>query len=553
MSRHNLKTIVKSRFNSIFCLITFFTMGLSNIVFGQAAADKTEVIQMIERGQPKKAVEKMEKLAAANPTDASLFYYLGYSQIRNGEPQKALATFDKGIQLNDKEGLNYVGKGYLKLAEQKPAEAKPLFDKALELTKSKNAEMLNAIANAYINNKRGLPEAEKLLVKSKSVNGNDFLTLTLLGDAYLAVNNGGEAMNSYERASELNAKNGLPFYRMGMLFLRSKNYDEAEKAFNKAVTADPSFALAFKELGELYYAKKDGASAAKAQESYMSLIADPKVGRLQLAFYYFMAKNYVKANEIFEQLIAEPNPLPITYKFYAKSLSESGNPDKGIEMWEKYFEVAKPEEIQVADYNTAANFLLGLGKPATDSTAVDYMGRSLNMDSTQTNIRQSKAETLMKRKRYAEAATDYKRLTYLRSKPFAADYYGLGRAYYYSDQIIPADSAFNMLIRLQPTRTVGPLWVARVRSKQDPESTQGLAKPYFEKVIELGSGDVTRNKLDLLDAYRYLGYYYYLKNDKEASIANWKKVLELAPNDPQATEAIDLLTKPKAQPQTKKP
>jgi tetratricopeptide (TPR) repeat protein len=548
MTRRNLRTTVKSRFNSFFCLFAFFAISFSNIVFGQVA-DKTEAVQMIERGQPKKAVEKMEKLVAANPTDASLLYYLGYAQIRDGEPQKALATFDKGIQLNDKEGLNYVGKGYLKLAEQKPAEAKQLFDKALELTKSKNAEVLNAIANADINNKQSLPEAEKLLIKSKSVNGNAFLTLTLLGDAYLAVNNGGEAMNSYERAAELNAKSGLPFYKMGMLFLRSKNYNEAEKAFTKAVTADPSFSLAFKELGELYYAKKDGASAAKVQESYMSLIADPKVGRLQLAFYYFMAKNYLKANEIFEQLVAEPNPLPITYKFYAKSLSESGNPDKGIEMWGMYFEVAKPEEIQVADYNTVAEFFLVLGKPATDSAAIDYMRKSLDLDSTQVKIRQDRAEILMRKKRFAEAAIDYKKLIYLRSKPYPADYYGLGRAYYYSDQIVPADSAFNVLIRLQPARGVGYLWVARVRSKQDPESTQGLAKPYFEKVIELESGDVTRNKVDLLDAYRYLGYYYYLKNEKETSLANWKRVLELVPNDPQATDAIELLTKPKAQTQ----
>jgi len=531
-------------------MVAFFSCCLTQVVLGQASdADRFEALQMIERGQTKQAVDKLETLVSANPTDASLLYYLGYAQIKNGEPQKASAFFDKGIQLGDKDALNQVGKGYLKLSEQKPAEAKSFFDKALELTKSKNAATLNAIANADLNNKQNLPEAEKLLMKSKSINSGDMMTYVLIGDSYLAQNNGGESVTSYEHAASLNPKSGLPFYKIGMVFLRSRNYDEAEKAFKKAVAADPSFALAFKELGELYYAKKDGASAVTAQESYMALLADPTVGRLQLAFYYFMAKNYTKANEIFAQLISEPNVLPVTYRYYGQSLTEAKDCETSSAMFQKYFEVAKPSDILASDYATYGRALLCSKQ---DSLAIIAIDNSLKLDSTQTDLLLAKAEALYKKKRFAESADTYEKVIALRKNPVSSDFYGSGRAYYNSDQLVQADSAFTKLINLQPKMSVGYLWMARVKARQDPESTQGLAKPYFEKVIEIGLTNPDKNKNDLVESYRYLGYYYYLKNDKPSSIAYWKKVLELIPKDPAATEAIEILTKPQPQPQSKK-
>jgi len=554
--------------NKILCLIVCFSFGLKSFVLAQSPEDKFEALQMLERGQPKKGLDKLTALSNANPSDASLLYYLGMAQIKNGDNQSALASFEKGIKANPKEGLNYVGEGYLKLAEKKPAEAKPLFDKALEITKSKNAAIFTAIANAYISNKQNYPEAEKLLVKAKTMNPNDVTNHILLGDLYLAQNNGGEAMTNYEHAADLNTKSGIPQYKIGMLFLRSRNSDDAQSAFTKATTIDPSFALAYKELGELYYNKKEGANAAKAQEKFMSLSDNPGSGKLQKAFYEFMARNYPTANQLFEELIAEPNVLPITYKFYAKSLSEvaeaekKGNPeqatadwDKALSMFEKYFETAKPEDVTISDYNSAGKIAYDMKQPAKDTLAIEYYTKSLDLDSAQAEARQARAETYYRRKQFGNAIGDYKDLMALRTKPMSADYFGIGRSYYYTERLTEADSAFSKLINLQPTMSVGYLWEAHVKASQDPESTQGLAKPYFEKVIEINLQNPPEkvNKNELLEAYRYLGYYYYLKNEKEKSIENWKKVLEIKPGDSQAQEAIDLLTKPpKPQQQTKK-
>lgn len=499
--------------------------------------EKMEALTMLDRGQPNKAVEKLERLTTANPSDAALLYYLGYAQIKTGQIQKASASFEKGIQLNDKETLNYVGQGYLKLVEQKDAEAKVLFDKALGATKSKNTAVINAIADAYVSNKKNLNEAQQLLLKSKGLNGNDPYTLILLGDTYFQLNDGGKAISQYENAAALNNKIALPHYKIGLLYTRSKNLDAAFQAFNKAVTIDPNFANAYKELAELYYSKKEADNAVKAQESYMALADDREAGKRQYAFYLFMAKNYSKANEIFSDVIKEQNVLPITYRFYGVSLIEAGDFEKSKSMFEKYFEVAKTE-VQANDYAYYGKALLKLKE---DSLAIQSFQKSLALDSTQAEILQLKAEVLYKRKKYEQAVSDYQKLIALRKKPLSQDFYGIGRSYYYNNQLAEADSAFNKLIGLQPTMTVGYLWQARVKANEDPESTQGLAKPCFEKLIEIASSNPDKNKNDLIEAYSYLGYYHYLKKENVLSKSYWEKVLKLNPNDERAKEALKVI------------
>ena len=106
---------------------------------------------------------------------------------------------------------------------------------------------------------------------------------------------------------------------------------------------------------------------------------------------------------------------------------------------------------------------------------------------------------------------------------------------------------------MQPEMTVGYVWEANTKVQLDPDSEQGLAKPYFEKVIEKGSTAPEKNKKDLISAYRYLGYYYYLKKDYESAKANYEKLLTLAANDEAAMDALKILNKPiPQQPQPKK-
>src|SRR5690349_1188634 len=82
--------------------------------------------QFIYNEQPAKAINVLNEAIKANPTDASLLYYLGRVQILTGQNQQAEITFQKGIDLNAKEYLNVAGKGHLRMVDNNVAEAKQL-------------------------------------------------------------------------------------------------------------------------------------------------------------------------------------------------------------------------------------------------------------------------------------------------------------------------------------------------------------------------------------------------------------------------------------------
>ncbi len=84
---------------------------------------------------------------------------------------------------------------------------------------------------------------------------------------------------------------------------------------------------------------------------------------------------------------------------------------------------------------------------------------------------------------------------------------------------------------------------AHIGFELDPETNQGTAKPYYEKLITVIKAKPSLEDKDnerLVEAYRYLGYYYQLKGDKENANANWNKVLSIDPNNETAKTALGI-------------
>ena len=103
-----------------------------------------------------------------------------------------------------------------------------------------------------------------------------------------------------------------------------------------------------------------------------------------------------------------------------------------------------------------------------------------------------------------------------------------------------ADSVFALVAQQAPESYLGELWRARTNSAMDPETTQGLAKPFYEKVTEmlLAKNEPKYNSA-LIECYSYLGYYYLLKSDYPTSKEFWNKILAIDPNNATAKKALD--------------
>lgn len=77
-----------------------------------------------------------------------------------------------------------------------------------------------------------------------------------------------------------------------------------------------------------------------------------------------------------------------------------------------------------------------------------------------------------------------------------------------------------------------------MNSALDPETDKGLAKPFYEKTIEVLDAKGDGDPRIYIECYSYLGYYYYVKEDIENSKIYWEKILAIDPTNEIANRAM---------------
>jgi tetratricopeptide (TPR) repeat protein len=529
---------IKTAMTLVFALL--FIAATSNA----QTPEVRKAFRLIDIEQPTKGLAALEQLASSAPTSYNL-YYLGLAQLRQGQKDKALATFEKGIAANEKDGLNYAGKGHVRLLDKNPTDAKVNLDKALQVSKSKDVNVLKAVAEAYLTDTKYLLDAINLLNKAAGINNTDPEVQMLLGDAALMQNgqNAGPSVTAYEKAGRLDQKYAKPHFKVGKLYQRAKNLDIAVSSYEKAIQVDPEYAPAYKELGQVAYLNKESQKAVDAYEKYIKLTENPGDAKFQLAFFYFMNKQYDKANSIFQEVTTNPNVPPVAYKFYALSLIQQAKGNEAVSMFEQYFVKAKPESLTGDDYAEYGKVQVESKTPAGDSLASEAFVKAIAMDTAvSAEVRQLHADTYMRRKKFPEAIGAYKDLIASRKQALSQDLYSIGRAYYMNENFLEADSAFTQLAEKQPNMTVGPLWAGRARQHIDSTGTQGLAKPMYEQVIEKASTNPEKYKKDLIEAYDYLGTYtLQIEKNVVKSKEYFQKILAIDPNYERAKEFMKQL------------
>lgn len=505
--------------------------------------------QLLNKDKKKAAIEELQKAITTYPTAAKLYYYLGHTQLLAGDKAAAKASFDKGVSSDPKEPLNYVGVGHILMLEKNVTQAKVQFEKAISLGK-KNVASFNAIGEAYLVDKNHQKDALAMLERAKGIDENNAQTYLLIGDAHAPVmGQGGLSASAYERAGELDLKLAVAEFKLGELFMNT-NMPVAEEHYKKAVQIDPDFAEAHRELGELYYKKKDGPNAAKYYKAYLDLTDSPdKDDRFRYAFFLFMAKDFDNANKEFEELAKKTDVSSLVLKFYAQSLLKAGNLAKCQEVYEKYLK--HPDtKVDADDYNNYSDLLIGQGK---DSLGMNALEKSISIDQNQNDILQKLIKYYFDKKNYIQAERVCRTSIKVRKTPFTNDYFTLGRSLYLQKKYANADSAFAKVIELQPKYTFGYLWSARSKAAQDGDLSdpkakiEWLAKPYYEKLIEVAEPTKDKNKSDLITAYQYMAGYHLFNQETPKGKEYLNKILELDPENADVKQALKEINNPQPQ------
>ncbi|WP_400192426.1 tetratricopeptide repeat protein [Hymenobacter sp. B81] len=514
-------------------LVAFSLAGPA--AFAQNVQSAQKAIELERYSEAKRSL-----LAQSTNPDAA--FELGRLYQKQAKADSAAYFFNQA-SVDPKSPKSMVAAGRAFLAQGKRVDAEIQFDNAVKASKGKDAQILAAIGKAYAEsdvkeNQKGIDYLNQALKVNKK---DDAAMLVSLGDILQnRENGGGDAMNAYDRALRADP-NYLPaYYRKGQLNVRSRNGGEALSNFEKVAQMDPNFAPVYRDMAELYYyaGKYDQASSTMKKYTDMSE-KSPNTQATYAAFLYLNKKYPEALTQIQEVLAKDPNHLTMN-RLQAYTLFETGQTEQAMAEMDQYMKLAGDKAI-TEDYVYQGKILTKAGR---SDEGIALIERAIKADpSKAADLQNDLASAYILKKDYGKAINVYE--TKLAAKPELADQVRLANLYSINKQYQQADSLFNVVLTARPTYAAGHLLRAQVNTNLDPETKQGLAKPHYEKYIELSKAEGAepdKFRAGLIEANNYLGVYNAQKGDKAAAQTYFQQVLALDPANKQATEAMSILS-----------
>ena len=528
-----------------------------------------ETMRMVENERFESAKNSFRNLVIAEPSNGDIYYYFGETYFNQSLTLRdtvfarvlkdsASIMYKKGSEVDPANPLNFVGLGKILWYNKYQNQAEVLFKQALDMTKSKNATVMLKIAETYINaDFKSLKAANELLAKALKLEPKNPDVHILIGDAMLEADpmDGSGPVKKYNEAAALDVNSAKPILRIGKLYYRAKNPNEALRWYKEAIKIDSTFAPAYLEMGELYIMASINNKALESYKKYLILNND-KEARDRFSQVLWL-------NKLFEDAVNEISKIQLTdsssytlYRLLGYSYSEVGDkfaPDgykKGLYAMRKFFDMTSQKagfKYLSTDYSVVGKLL---SKTGQDSLGIVELKRALEMDTTKKILNSDIALAYYKIKKYNDAIYYYSRKI-AAGDPTVKDYLYVGSAYYASKQFALADSALTKVTTASPELTLAYKYRAKCNVQLDPDSKLGLAKPHYEKVMELILAkpellEKGNNKKDLIEAYEYLGAYnLIILKDKDKATEFFTKIKDLDPNNKKVIDFFKDLEKTK--------
>lgn len=527
-------------------IIKFFSIAIAGISLlavskESIAQDLNSALKLTYNEQFESADQAFNKLISENPSNGKLYFYSGDNQlasylldtVNNSLKEiapKALAKYNKGISAVPNEPLNYVGIGKIALLDKNIAAAKENFAKAQSflpvkkekslLTKTDQANVLIQIANAYVTiGSRDSALVFGLLRRAESLDPKNPELFLIRGDYWInTFNNGSLAASNYKRSQDFAPESTRARVRLGQLYTQIKSYEDALGYYKDALAIDATFAPAYLEMGFLYAKTKQPVESKKNFKKYLDISTSNIAAKRRYANMLIQTDEYVEAIDQIKQILAMDsvsfNDLnrALAYSYFEEK--QYGNAKYYIE---KFFKNSPAEKVTSKDYIYRGRILMKNGQ---DSLGIVNLEKGFQADTTNIDLLNDIANAYTKLKKYEGAAKTYQIKIDLNAGT-ANDYFKMALAYYNAKLWIESDSALSAVLRKSPDFEPAYTWKARIYSNLDPDSKEGLAKPYYEKLIVKAGADSVKYFKDILEAYNYLGFYYLVNKQYCESLQYW--------------------------------
>ncbi len=555
-------------------LITAFTLT-QLVSVAQVESKAARYLEMEQYNQAKTAYFSDLK-TVENALD---WYYLGKIYSIQHNQDSARYCFNKATEKDPKSTLILVGQAINENMAGNNSQALLTLDKSQKIAiSSKDINAMSEIAEARYNAGDSVkwPITLDLASGMDKKNPQPYITggniYTASGDKSNRPQYYGLATGRYHQALYLEPDNIEALSRLADINIKILNYDDAETMLTKVLAKDPTYIPALKSMGELLYTLGRYREASTYYGQYMRLSETNEKDIMRYINILYFNKEYaLAADYINKALKIDPlNPVMLRLKGY--TAYELDQDQEGLDAMKKFFEVRSvvdTSKVIASDYEYYGKLL---AREGYDSLALFNLSKALEMDSEKSDLLEDIAKLYEKQKKYTEAILSFEKLIKAKNENVSSlVYFSLGKdlllmsddsktaadSLLRKDYLVKASSAFGKVADMSPASYLGFQWRARAQAALDPETTLGLAKDDYEKTLSIleSKDDTKKYATDLTEAYRYLGYFYYLKYDgikksgdlavkeqvKSKSLAYWQKVIAIDPSNEVAKQAIGAL------------
>ncbi len=282
------------------------------------------------------------------------------------------------------------------------------------------------------------------------------------------------------------------------------DYDEVIKNVEEILAVDKSRSYMNRIAGYSCY-EKDNPDYDKALSYMETLFKTVAPERILKKDYHYMARILVKKNQNYPKLVDELNTTKTQLDREKSRLATASAADKA-----KY----KASVDDLTGKVAALESNKAKADKEIDRAFIEY-NKAFNFDRKDANAPLTSQDRAMlgemasayyNFRRYGDAANIWAKLIDPSKENNLEDYMKVGRAYYNGEKYKSADSTFSVVLKKSPDYLPALTYVARTYTKMDPDTKQGLAKPKFEKVLQVAAKDSVKNESDMIEALTYLGY-----------------------------------------------
>jgi predicted Zn-dependent protease len=532
-------------------LASFLFVG--GVVSSAFAESYTDGIEYFKSGQPDRAKIILDKtLNDPSTKKAEAYFYLGEIYSGMNKLDSAGMYYDMGLQADPLYPYNSIGKGKLMLKNNKK-EAEALF-KAVIKSDKKNPEIYLAISKAYYENV--MPEYQKYLDKALDADKEYAPIYVFEGDILVKDKKYGEACGFYEMAQNFD-ENCLEAYVKYSNIYFPINASLAIAKLEDLLKLKPNSAIAQRELAEAYFKDSKYNQAVEAYARYMANPNHFESDQSRYAALLFFDKKYQESLDLVDKMIVK-NPNDFILKRLAMYDNyELKNYDKALTAAETFMNTPGNPQFNTQDYIIYANILI---ENKLADKAIPVLEKAISLDQEKIELYKELSEAYRAAGDMLKSADAYNEYMKRNQDVSLTDYFFLGTIYYRAAsaeapaaEATPeekaaklaiqkpiyqkADSLFAIVAERAPEDYRGHLWRARANSGLDPETTEGLAKPYYETLLTVLEKSQNPNKAALLEAYKYIGFYNYQKeyaagkNVYPETRKWWSKMLTVDPNN----------------------